>query len=291
MGGVLPELGASMKLNDIVGRDAVPAPWSEGDNIPWNEPGFSARMLKEHLSQSHDMASRRSGTVARHVEWIAREVLGPAPARLLDLGCGPGLYAQALAAKGYECRGIDFSPASIAYARRQAAGAGRSISYEEADLRVAGFGPDGQIDTVMLIFGELNVFAPEAARTILEKAWAALKPGGRLLLEPATEATVRKIGAEAPVWWSATSGLFGERPHLMLSEAFWDEGKRAATKRFYRIETETGAVTRWASSQQAYSETEYRALLEACGFETVRVYPGLATDEVGDFCAIVAEKR
>jgi SAM-dependent methyltransferase len=288
---VAPELEASVKLTDIVSRDAVPAPWSEGDNIPWNEPGFSARMLKEHLSQSHDMASRRSGTVARHVEWIAREVLGPAPARLLDLGCGPGLYTQALAARGYECRGIDFSPASIAYARQQAAGAGLSISYEEADLRVAGFGPDGQFDAAMLIFGEVNVFAPETARTILEKASAALKRGGRLLLEPATEATVRKIGAEAPAWWSATSGLFGERPHIVLSEAFWDEGKRAATKRFYRIETETGAVTRWASSQQAYSEDEYRALLEACGFGGLRFYPALAGDEVGEYCAIVAEKQ
>lgn len=279
-----------MKLTDIVGRNAVPAPWSEGDNIPWNEPGFSARMLREHLSQAHDMASRRSETVARHIDWIAAEVLGPAPARLLDLGCGPGLYLQALAARGYECRGIDFSPASIAYARQQAAEAGLSIGYEEADLRAAGFGPDGQFDAVMLIFGELNVFEPSAGRAILSKAWAALKPGGRLLLEPAVEATVRRMGGEAPVWWSAQEGLFGDRPHLMLSEAFWDEARRAATKRFYRIETETGEVTRWASTQQAYSEAEYRTLLGQCGFANVRMFPGLASDQAGDFCAIVAER-
>lgn len=287
---MLPELGASMKLSDIVDRDAVPAPWSEGDNIPWNEPGFSARMLKEHLSQAHDMASRRSGTVARHVEWIAREVLGPAPARVLDLGCGPGLYLQALAGQGYECRGIDFSPASIAYARQQAAEVGLAIEYEQADLRVAGFGPDGQLDAVMLIFGELNVFAPEDARKILAKACAALKRGGRLVLEPATEATVRKIGAEAPVWWSSQSGLFGDRPHLMLTESFWDEQGRTATKRYYRVETETGAVTRWASSQQAYSEDEYRTLLAECGFGKEQFYPALAGDAVADYCAIVAEK-
>ena len=278
-----------MKLTDIVDRDAAPAPWSEGDNIPWNEPGFSARMLKEHLSQAHDMASRRSETVAGQVEWIASEVLGPAPARLLDLGCGPGLYLQALAARGYECRGIDFSPASIVYARQQAAAAGLSIGYEEADLRVAGFGPDGQLDAVMLIFGELNVFEPKAARDILRKAYSALKPGGRLLLEPAVEATVRRMGAEAPAWWSAQEGLFGDQPHLMLSEAFWDEGRRTATKRFYRIETETGEVTRWASTQQAYSEDEYRALLEECGFGNIQLFPGLATDVAGDFCAIVAD--
>jgi SAM-dependent methyltransferase len=279
-----------MNLSDIIARDAVPAPWGEGDNIPWNEPGFSARMLREHLSQSHDMASRRTGTIARHVEWIAAELLGPAPARVLDLGCGPGLYLQALAAKGYACHGIDFSPASIAHARAEASVAGLSIDYEEADLRRAAFGPDGRFDAVMLIFGELNVFAPEDARGILRKAFATLKPGGRLLLEPATEATVRKIGAEPPVWWSTQAGLFGDTPHVMLSEAFWDETRRAATKRYYRIEAETGAVTRWASSQQAYSEDEYGGLLESCGFGAVRFYPGLATDAAADYCAIVAEK-
>jgi SAM-dependent methyltransferase len=280
-----------MNLSDIVGRDAAPEPWAEGDNIPWNESGFSARMLREHLSQGHDLASRRSETIARHVDWIAREVLGPAPARLLDLGCGPGLYLQKLAAMGYRCRGIDFSPASIAYARSEAAGAGLSIDYEEADLRVAEFGPDEEFDAVMLIFGELNVFTPDAARDILRRACRALKPGGRLLLEPATQAAVQRMGTEAPAWWSAQSGLFGDWPHLMLAESFWDEARQAATKRYYRIEAETGAVTRWASSQQAYTEAEHAALLEGCGFGEVRFYPAMASDEAGDFCAIVAEAR
>ena len=46
-----------MKIPDLIERKAIPQPWGEGDNIPWNEPGFSERMLAEHLSQAHDMAS------------------------------------------------------------------------------------------------------------------------------------------------------------------------------------------------------------------------------------------
>ena len=48
---------------DIVGRTPKPAPWSEGDNIPWDDPEFSERMLAEHLSQEHDLASRKSQTI------------------------------------------------------------------------------------------------------------------------------------------------------------------------------------------------------------------------------------
>lgn len=282
-----------MNLMDIVQRSAAPGPWAEGDNIPWNEPGFSQRMLQEHLTQDHDHASRRLETIDRQVEWIAREALGPPPASLLDLGCGPGLYLQRFAARGYTCAGIDFSPASVAYARRQAEQAGLSIQYQEADLRSASFGPDASFDCVMLIFGELNVFRPSDAQTILRKAWAALKPGGRLLLEPATETEVRRFSQEPAEWWASRRGLFGDRPHVMLSEAFWDEAARVATTRFYRIDAETGQVTRYASSQQAYSREDYTALLESCGFHSPRFTPGLAAapdDPPGKFWGLIAKK-
>jgi hypothetical protein len=43
-------------LIDLIHR-GKPQPWVEGDNIPWNDPDFSCRMLKEHLSQDHDALS------------------------------------------------------------------------------------------------------------------------------------------------------------------------------------------------------------------------------------------
>ena len=67
---------------DIVNRRSEPDPWAEGDNIPWDDPGFSERMLAEHLSQEHDLASRRSEAIDRHVEWIFSEVLHSGPARV-----------------------------------------------------------------------------------------------------------------------------------------------------------------------------------------------------------------
>ena len=62
----------------------------------------------------------------------------------VDLGCGPGLYSSRLARLGHACTGIDFSPASVAYAREQAAAQGLDCRYHEGDVRrtdfAAGYG-------------------------------------------------------------------------------------------------------------------------------------------------------
>jgi SAM-dependent methyltransferase len=268
-----------MNLNDIVHRPCPPEPWAEGDNIPWNEPGFSARMLSEHLSQDHDAASRRMEVIDRHVAWIWEHVLGGQPARVLDLGCGPGLYCQRLAELGCDVTGLDFSPASVTHARTQAQVAGLSCTYHLADLRQAEFGSHYAL--AMLLYGEANVFRPQDLHLILCKARDALRPGGCLLLEPHTFEAVEALGHEPASWAALPGGLFSPQPHLLLSEAFWDPARRAATHRYYVLDAASRAVARYAQSFQAYSDAGYRELLEQCGFGDVRVYPSLAGDEDG----------
>jgi SAM-dependent methyltransferase len=221
-------------------------------------------MLKEHLTQEHDAASRRLEIVDAHVRWIHEKVLKARPSRILDLGCGPGLYANRLSALGHTCVGIDFSPASIAYAREQAGRGGLDVTYIEGDIRTADYG-DGH-GLVMQIFGEFNVFRPAEARGILESACRALVPDGRLLLEPHTFEAVRGIGMKPSSWYSVQTGLFSEEPHLCLQENLWDAGSHVAIERYYIVDAATGEVTRHSSSMQAYTEREYRALLTECGF-------------------------
>ena len=105
-------------LKQIYDRPQPPVPWRHGGNLPWDDPAFSERMLKEHLDQSHGAASRRlpeiRGQVQVMVDWLE---LAPG-ARLLDVTCGPGLYAAEFARRGVNVTGVDFGPASLRYARR-----------------------------------------------------------------------------------------------------------------------------------------------------------------------------
>lgn len=170
-----------MDLIDLVHRRPVPGPWSEGEKIPWNEPAFSRRMLEEHLSQAHDAASRRFEVIDLHVAWIHGNLLKGRQARILDLGCGPGLYTSRLAALGHSCVGIDFSPASIEYARQQIEEAGLDCRYHLEDVRQAEYGRANNgpgYDLVMFLYGEINVFRRGDAAAILQKAHAAWSRAG-----------------------------------------------------------------------------------------------------------------
>ncbi len=277
-----------MNLKDLLQRDANPAPWAEGEKIPWNDPDFSRRILKEHLTQAHDAASRRTSKIKKHVDWIHNEILAGKESRILDLGCGPGLYAARLATRGHTIVGIDFSPASIAYAVKHAP---ENCTYHLGDVRKIAF--DSGFDLVLFIYGELNVFRPAEARTILEKAYAALQPNGKLLVELSTFDSVEQIGNQPSTWYSAQSGLFSDQPHLCLMESFWDEEQAVATERFFIVEANSGEVTRYAASTQAYEQEAFQPLLEEAGFRNVNFYPSLTGKmeaTPGEFFVVVAQR-
>ena len=281
-----------MKLLDVVGRRPVAEPWGEGDKIPWHDPEFSRRMHSEHLSQLHDAASRRYDKIDSHVSWIHWELLNGTPTRILDLGCGPGLYTSRLAILGHECVGVDISPASVAHAKAQAKEHGLRCSYQLQDMRTADYGVG--FGLVMLIFGEFNVFRPSDARTILEKARAALSPGGVLLLEPHTFAAVREMGERDAHWYSADRGVFSDRPYLCLRESFWHPDHAATTERYYVVDAATGGVARHASSMQAYTDTEYRGLLAECGFGEIEFHAAMGgggDEREGGLVVITAGRR
>jgi SAM-dependent methyltransferase len=242
--------------------------WDGRYKIPWDDPGFSQRMLAEHLTQDHDLASRRSAMIEAQVRWIHEHVCGARACRILDIACGPGLYSARLGALGHRCRGIDFGPASIAYAQEQNP---PNCTFDLGDIRTVDFGAG--YDVAMFIYGEFNVFPPEELRGILHRVRRALSPGGRFLVEVQADAAVRRSGTAPDVAYEAATGLFSERPHRVTIENAWHEDCAVAQQRFEVTDVATGKVARYRSTTKAWRDDEIVELLLEAGFSSARTAP------------------
>ena len=274
--------------------------WSGEYKIPWNESGFSKRMLKMHLSQKHDMASRKKEGIKKHVDWIHNEILKKKPSNILDLGCGPGLYIKNLMELGHICKGIDFSPASVEYARELCKGSDIILG----DICTADYGKD--LDLVMLLFGDQNVFPKNECKKIIEKSSKSLKPGGILLLEVHLFDTVKNAGQSPASWYRSGSsstmdwmddvmneGLFSEKPHLCLIENHWFEGEKTALTDFWIIEEGVEDLSHYVNTVQAYTDSEYRDLLKEFQFNEITFHGdyGSALTSKSPFQVISAVKK
>jgi SAM-dependent methyltransferase len=253
-----------MKFDEFIMLADSEARWHGIGKLPWDDPAFSERMLREHLSQLHDGASRRIVLIEHHVAWMHGEVLESKPQRILDLGCGPGLYTQRLASLGHTCVGIDISPASIAYARAHAGDAAGRLRYVHGDFTTTPI--DEPFDFAMLIHGEFNTLTRKQAGDLLKRIAEAIGPHGRVLLEVHPLDAVEAIGRRPRAWSGLSSGLFGDRPHLRMDESKWDAGLAQAVNVHWVVDGEALSVDRFGTVTHGYSTDDYVRLLTAAGF-------------------------
>jgi SAM-dependent methyltransferase len=92
--------------------------------------------------------------------------------RTLDLGCGPGEFADEFAGDDYV--GADLNARYIEHARRTQPGTFVVTDARKVDL------PDGRFDQI-LIFGLLHHLPDEDVQAVLAEAKRLLVPGGRVL--------------------------------------------------------------------------------------------------------------
>jgi SAM-dependent methyltransferase len=251
-------------------------------------------MLREHLDQSHGAASRQQREIQRQVDWLWERLDLQPGARLLDITCGPGLYAVALAARGVHVTGIDFSPASLGYARELAIAQGVAglCEFLQADVREAlPLQAGAGYDAAIFIYGQLAVFRREEASQLLRWIASALRTGGRLVVELLD---YQRIDRENSNWWfTDDTGLWGDAPFLCLGERFWDADQRAAIDRFFVLDLETGQLDVYGVSDTAYDSEEMLALLRASGFRQAVAYEawnGLDLYDAEEWVVYVAER-
>jgi len=132
------------------------------------------------------------------VGWIERRLPAATGERLriLDLGCGAGLAAEALARAGHDVLGIDAAPAAIAAAQAHAAAEGVAVAYRATDAETL-IAEGAQFDAVVSLEVIEHVADPAAFLAMIA---ALLTPGGRAFVSTLNRTlrslAIAKIGAE-----------------------------------------------------------------------------------------------
>ena len=276
----------------IYNRPERPLPWAFGGNLPWDDAAFSARMLREHLDEAHGAATRQAGERQAQLDWMWDKLGLHQGADLLDVTCGPGLYAVPLAQRGVNVVGVDFGPASIEYAQElaQKMGVNGRCQFIQSDVRGMDFGK-AQYDAAIFLYGQLAVMTQDEANGVLTNIVNSLKPGGKLCVELLNQDKVDKSNSNW--WYTDDRGLWGDAPFLHLGERFWVEEESLSVERYHILHLETGQMDEIQLCDQTYAVDEMVTMKEAVGFTAVSVYPawdGMPLYDFDEWIVYVAEK-
>lgn len=267
--------GQTLDLEQLKQWQVKPAPFAPGEALFWDDPHISAGMLAAHLDPTSDLASRRPETIERSVAWIVR-TLGLRPGdRLLDLGCGPGLYAARFAQRGLQVTGVDYSRRSIDYAVQYAREHGLDIRYRYENY--LGLADRGLYDAALLIYGDFCPLAPAQRHQLLENVRRALKPGGYLVLDVTTR-THRKRYASTNGWYIVESGFWKPGWHLVLESGF-DYPEQAIYANQEIVVEANGQLSVYRQWFQDYDRETITRELEADSFYVVSVWSDLLGTE------------
>lgn len=245
--------------------------------------------MKAHLDPSTDAASRSPETILKTVDWISATLGLKIQDNILDLGCGPGLYAVLFAQQGLNVTGVDFSQNSIDYAIRKAREVGLQITFRCEDYLP--LKDEAQYDTALLIYGDFCILSPSNRTKLLVNIHRALKSGGYLVLDVSTPVHRQRVGANEH-WYADHAGFWREGHHLVLEGGFSYEDDIHLDQ--FVVIDESGDACIYHHWFQDYTPERIRKELEASTFQVV----GLWSDLVGtpyhaesEWIVVVARKK
>ncbi len=254
-----------------------PALYQSGTAALWTDEHISKGMLEAHLNPGWDAATRTHSFVSQSADWIASLLPPSKYPHLLDLGCGPGIYAELFYRAGYAVTGVDFSRRSVDYAKEQARLCKSDIRYLCQDYLTLDY--TAQFDVVTLIYCDYAVLSATDRLALQRKVYQALKPGGRFVFDVFTP---RMRKAEAHTWeYCEVGGFFSDQPHLCLNAVYQYDDEDHTELCQYIVQTHE-KVSCYHVWDHYFTQELILAETRAAGFETVQLYGDVAGKPFAD---------
>jgi ubiquinone/menaquinone biosynthesis C-methylase UbiE len=220
---------------------------------------FSDFYLRVHAAGS----GREADAAREQALAAARLARCPAGGALLDVPCGFGRHALALAQEGFAVTGVDRSGPLLEEARRR----GDGPSFVLGDYRELPFA-DATFDAAINLYTSLGYLGDEGDTAVLAEIARVLKPGGRLVIETTHRDLLVRTFDESG-WQRVGEG------RLLLEQRAFDPVGGVAQETHTLIDPDGTRESRTFATR-VYSATELVAMLLAAGFEKATAYGDLS---------------
>ena len=159
------------------------------------------------------------------MEWIASIASPVTYPELLDLGCGPGIYAEKFYISGYHVTGMDYSKRSIEYAIDSAKNNNMPIEYIYQNYLDIMY--QEKFDVITLIYCDFGVMSNQDRNSLLKRIYQALKPGGIFILDVFTPNQYKAILDQTVVITEDSIEYYNIWDHTFIKEELEEELQKA----------------------------------------------------------------
>ena len=244
----------------------------------WSSPDISEMMLRDPLDTEVDLASRRVEFVERSFDWITEEFELTEASRVIDLGCGPGLYTNRLARRGAKVTGVDISPRSIEYAHAQATRDGLDIDYRLGDALEMDNEPGYDLATMSMC--DSCAISPEQRVRLLRRVGDLLAPGGAFLFDVYSEAYYETWDEHVAFGEGMMDGFWSSEPYFGFLHTFRYDEAKVALEKYVIVERER--QTEYFNWFQHYSLESLTAEIESAGLVVDEAFGDVAGEDFDD---------
>lgn len=229
------------------------------DETPWYKTFFGEDYLRIYSFLTPERTERE-------VDGIVRLLDLPPGSAILDLCCGHGRHALALAKQGYRVTGQDLSEVFLQHAQAEAEVQGVQVRWLQSDMRMIPF--ENEFDAVINIFTAFGYLENEDEdQQVLQQVHKALKPRGLFLLETMHREFLLRNFAASEVSRHA-DGL------IVLEERDFDLLTSHSHVQVTMLSPD-GQRREYAHSERIYTLTELARMLAMVGLHVKAYYGGL----------------
>jgi SAM-dependent methyltransferase len=189
----------------------------------------------------------------REAEFLARTLAVPTGARLLDVPCGAGRLSLALARRGYELTGVDWSLEFLNHARSR--DTLQAVTWERRDMRDLPW--RAQFDGAFCVGNSFGYLDDEGNVSFLRAVATTLKPGARFVLETPMVLEHLLGHLQDRVWWNV------DDLYLLVANTYDHTQQRLDIEYTF---VSSGRVEVRRGSHRAYTYRELVELIEAADF-------------------------